>query len=128
MPTLTQAVPGSGMAVFANSGQICSAGTRLSEEKKIYEEFVGRVAEFSTTLRVGDGRDPDTQVGPLVSEEQLKRVTGYLAIGRQEGARSRSGGERLTDGAWPMATSCRPRCSLTFATICASHRRKSSAR
>ena len=45
-----------------------------------------RVAEFSKTLRVGDGRDPDTQVGPLVSEEQLKRVTGHLAIGRQEGA------------------------------------------
>ena len=53
----------------------------------------------SKTLRVGDGRDPDTRVGPLVSEEQLKRVTGYLAIGRQEGARPLSGGERLTDGA-----------------------------
>jgi aldehyde dehydrogenase (NAD+) len=96
---LDQAVPGSGMAVFANSGQICSAGTRLFVERKIYDEFVGRVAEFSKTLRVGDGRDPDTQVGPLVSEEQLKRVTGYLAIGRQEGARPLSGGERLTDGA-----------------------------
>ena len=87
------------MAVFANSGQICSAGTRLFVEQKIYDEFVGRVAEFSKTLRVGDGRDPETQVGPLVSEEQLKRVTGYLAIGRQEGARPMSGGERLTDGA-----------------------------
>src|ERR1700719_94312 len=95
---LSQAVPGSGMAVFANSGQICSAGTRLFVEHKIYDEFVGRVAEFSKTLRVGDGRDPDTQVGPLVSREQLDRVTGYLAIGRQEGARSLSGGERLTDG------------------------------
>ncbi len=96
---LNQAVPGSGMAVFANSGQICSAGTRLFVERKIYDEFVGRVAEFGKTLRVGDGRDPETQVGPLVSEEQLKRVTGYLNIGRQEGARPLSGGERLTDGA-----------------------------
>ncbi len=52
---LDQAVPGSGMAVFANSGQICSAGTRLFVERKIYDEFVGRVAEFSKTLRVGDG-------------------------------------------------------------------------
>src|SRR6202030_3014410 len=95
---LDHGVPGSGMAVFANSGQICSAGTRLFVEHKIYDEFVGRVAEFSKTLRVGDGRDPDTQVGPLVSREQLDRVTGYLAIGRQEGARSLSGGERLTDG------------------------------
>src|SRR5215475_533105 len=96
---LNQAVPGSGMAVFANSGQICSAGTRLFVERKIYDEFVGRVADFGRSLRVGDGRDPETQVGPLVSEEQLKRVTGYLAIGRQEGARPLSGGERLTEGA-----------------------------
>src|SRR3984957_502598 len=98
---LAQAVPGAGMAVFANTGQICSAGTRLFVEKKIYDEFVERVADFSKTLRVGDGIDPETQVGPLVSEEQLKRVTGYLAIGRQEGAKPLSGGERLTDG--PLA-------------------------
>ena len=98
---LDQAVPGASMAVFSNSGQICSAGTRLFVEKKVYDEFVGRVADFSKTLRVGDGRHSDTQVGPLVSPEQLKRVTGYLDIGRQEGARPLSGGERLTDG--PLA-------------------------
>jgi len=96
---LTRAVPGAGMAAFANSGQICSAGTRLFVEQKIYDEFVGRVADFSKTLRVGDGRDPETQVGPLVSPEQLTRVTGYLDIGRQEGARALSGGQRLTEGA-----------------------------
>jgi aldehyde dehydrogenase (NAD+) len=96
---LDQAVPGAGMAVFANSGQICSAGTRLFVEQRIYDEFTNRVAEFSKTLCVGDGRDPETQVGPLVSTEQLERVTGYLAIGRQEGARPLSGGERLTEGA-----------------------------
>src|SRR5262249_37920462 len=65
---LTTAVPGAGMAVFANSGQICSAGTRLFVERRVYDEFVGRVAEFGKSLRVGDGRDPDTQIGPLVSE------------------------------------------------------------
>jgi aldehyde dehydrogenase (NAD+) len=96
---LDQAVPGAGMAVFANSGQICSAGTRLFVERGIYEEFSARVAEYGRSLRVGDGRDPETQVGPLVSAEQLDRVTGYLAIGRQEGARPLSGGERLTEGA-----------------------------
>ncbi|MBV8705038.1 MAG: aldehyde dehydrogenase family protein, partial [Acetobacteraceae bacterium] len=95
---LDAAVPGAGMAVFANSGQICSAGTRLFVERRIYDEFTARVAEYSKTLRVGDGRDPQTQVGPLVSAEQLDRVTGYLAIGRQEGARPLSGGERLTEG------------------------------
>jgi aldehyde dehydrogenase (NAD+) len=98
---LTQAVPGAAMAVFSNSGQICSAGTRLFVEQTIYDEFTKRVAEFGRTLRIGDGRDPDTQVGPLVSPEQLQRVTGYLEIGRQEGARPLSGGERLTDG--PLA-------------------------
>jgi aldehyde dehydrogenase (NAD+) len=95
---LDAAVPGAAMAVFANSGQICSAGTRLFVEKKVYEEFTGRVAEFAKSLRVGNGMDPETQVGPLVSSEQLDRVTDYLSIGRQEGARRLSGGERLTDG------------------------------
>ncbi len=95
---LDAAVPGAGMAVFANSGQICSAGTRLFVEQTIYEEFTARVAEYGKTLRVGDSSNPETQVGPLVSPEQLDRVTGYLAIGRQEGARPLSGGERLTGG------------------------------
>ncbi len=95
---LDAAVPGAGMAVFANSGQICSAGTRLFVEQTIYEEFTARVADYSKTLRVGNSSNPETQVGPLVSSEQLDRVTGYLAIGRQEGARPLSGGARLTDG------------------------------
>jgi aldehyde dehydrogenase (NAD+) len=95
---LDTAVPGAGMATFANSGQICSAGTRLFVERKVYDEFVGRVAEFGNSLRVGNGIDPDTQIGPLVSEQQLDRVTGYLNIGQQEGARPIAGGKRLTEG------------------------------
>src|ERR1700731_2076155 len=98
---LDAAVPGAAMAVFANSGQICSAGTRLFVEQRIYDEFVDRVALFGKGLRVGNGLDPETQIGPLVSEQQLERVTGYLALGRQEGARAVAGGERLTDG--PLA-------------------------
>jgi len=84
---LEMAVPGAGMAVFANSGQICSAGTRLFVEHKVYDEFVERVANFGKGLKVGNGVDPDTQIGPLVSEQQYERVTGYLSTGRQEGAR-----------------------------------------
>jgi aldehyde dehydrogenase (NAD+) len=95
---LETAVPGAGMAVFANSGQICSAGTRLFVERKVYDEFVGRVADFGKGLRVGNGLDPDTQIGPLVSEQQLERVTGYLSVARQEGARAVAGGEQLTEG------------------------------
>ncbi|HEU0217371.1 MAG TPA: aldehyde dehydrogenase family protein [Stellaceae bacterium] len=97
---LETAVPGAGMAVFANSGQICSAGTRLFVERRIYDEFVGRVADFGKGLKVGNGLDPDTQIGPLVSEQQYERVTGYLSTGRQEGARPVTGGQALTEGAF----------------------------
>jgi aldehyde dehydrogenase (NAD+) len=97
---LETAVPGAAMAVFSNSGQICSAGTRMFVERKVYEEFSGRVAEFGSKLRAGNSLDPDTQIGPLVSSEQLDRVTNYLSIGRQEGARVLSGGQQLTEGAY----------------------------
>ena len=95
---LDAAVPGASMAVFANSGQICSAGTRLFVEQKVYDEFTEKVANYGRNLKVGDGRDPDVQVGPLVSAEQLERVTGYLAVGQKEGARPLTGGARLTEG------------------------------
>lgn len=92
------AVPGAAMAVFANSGQICSAGTRLFVEQRIYDEFVGKVAEFGKGLKVGNGIDPDVQIGPLVSQEQLTRVTGYFDVGHKEGASAVVGGKRLTEG------------------------------
>jgi aldehyde dehydrogenase (NAD+) len=95
------AVPGAAMAVFANSGQICSAGTQMFVEQKVYHEFTERVGRFGNGLRVGNGPDPETQIGPLVSEQRLQRVTGYLRAAKQEGARTITGGERLTEG--PMA-------------------------
>ena len=96
---LDAAVPGAAMAVFANSGQICSAGTRLFVERKIYEEFCQRVADFSRTLQLGDSLKDSTQIGPLVSAQHLERVTGYLNVGAEEGARVMAGGIRITDGA-----------------------------
>lgn len=95
---LDLAVPGSAMGVFNNSGQVCSAGTRLFVERKIHDEFVERLAAFGKTLRIGNSMDPDTQIGPLVSEKQLSRVSSYLDIGPGEGARAVSGGKRLTEG------------------------------
>jgi aldehyde dehydrogenase (NAD+) len=89
---LDTTVTGAALAVFNNSGQICSAGTRLSVERRIYDEFIGRVSEFAQTLKVGAGIDPTTEIGPLVSQQQLDRVTGYLALGKQEGARPMIGG------------------------------------
>jgi aldehyde dehydrogenase (NAD+) len=96
---LDAAVPGAAMAVFANSGQVCSAGTRLYVQRGVYDEFVERVSRFARELRVGDPLNAETQLGPLVSDAQLKRVTGYLESGRAEGARTLTGGNRLTSGA-----------------------------
>ena len=95
---LDEAVPGAAMGVFQNTGQICSAGTRLFVERKIYDEFVHRVAEFGKTIKIGNGIDPETQMGPVVSSSQLDRVLGYLKLGKSEGAKALSGGERLVGG------------------------------
>ena len=95
---LDKAVPGAAMAVFGNSGQVCCAGTRLFVQRPVYDEFLDRMSQFATALRVGDSLDPQTQIGPLVSAGQLDRVLGYLKRGPVEGARTTVGGERLTEG------------------------------
>jgi aldehyde dehydrogenase (NAD+) len=95
---LAAAVPGAGMGVFANSGQVCCAGTRVFVERPVYDEFVAKVAALADSLRVGNSLDPKTQIGPIVSAAQLDRVTGYLEVGKAEGARTVAGGARLTEG------------------------------
>jgi aldehyde dehydrogenase (NAD+) len=94
---LDAAVPGTAMGVFNNAGQICHAGSRLFVQAGVYEEFLDRFAEFGQALRVGNGLDPDTQIGPVVSAQQLDRVTGYIDAGRRAGATVVIGGDRLTD-------------------------------
>jgi aldehyde dehydrogenase (NAD+) len=96
---LDVAVPAAAMAIFGNSGQSCGAGSRLFVERKIYAEVVARVADIGRSLKVGDSRDSTTQMGPLVSQAQLDRVSGYIKSGQEDGAQMVSGGERLTDGA-----------------------------
>jgi aldehyde dehydrogenase (NAD+) len=92
---LAKAVPGAAMGVFNNSGQICSAGTRLFVQRSIQEEFIGRLVEYSKGIKVGDPFDPKVQLGPLVSRRQLERVMNYISIGKAEGANLAYGGERL---------------------------------
>lgn len=92
---LDLAVPGAGMACFSNTGQVCYAGTRLFVQRGIYDEVVERLAAFGASLNVGDSVDPATQLGPLVSQAQLDRVTAYMAGAEAEGARIVSGGKRL---------------------------------
>ncbi len=81
--------------IFANSGQVCSAGSRLLLERSLHDRFVERLVERANKIRVGDGFDPRTEMGPLISEVHRKRVEGYIAAGREEGARLLCGGERL---------------------------------
>ena len=92
---LEQAVPGTAWAIYRNAGQVCCAGSRLFVQKKLYDDFLSGVADFASTIKVGNGFDPETQMGPLISQEQLDRVTGYLDLGQKEGAEFRVGGERM---------------------------------
>jgi len=95
---LEQAIPGAAMAIFANSGQICTAGSRLFVERSIYDKVVEGVAAFGAQLKIGPGHLPDTQLGPLISSRQLQRVSGLVDGGRAQGATALSGGRR-PDGA-----------------------------
>jgi phenylacetaldehyde dehydrogenase len=94
---MRKAIPGAAMAIFFNHGQCCCAGSRLYVEKDAFDEVVEGVAEQAKKITLGPGMDPKTQMGPLVSEEQLARVTSYLESGFQEGAKAVVGGKRHGD-------------------------------
>jgi aldehyde dehydrogenase (NAD+) len=88
------AVQGALLGVFFCAGQVCCAGTRLFVEQKMHDKFTEQLAKFAGGMKQGDPFDPATRVGPLVSKEQLDRVTGYLAAGKKEGAKAVVGGEQ----------------------------------
>ncbi|MEV5411302.1 aldehyde dehydrogenase family protein [Thermopolyspora sp. NPDC052614] len=88
------AIPGAANAIFFNHGQCCVAGSRLFVHESRFEQVVAGVADIARGITLGPGLHPDTQMGPLVSDEQLRRVTGYLDSGREEGARTVAGGSR----------------------------------
>jgi phenylacetaldehyde dehydrogenase len=91
---LATAIPGAASAIFFNHGQCCCAGSRLYVEKAVFDQVVEGVADHAKKIRVGSGLDPKTQMGPLVSEEQLSRVCGYLEAGLNEGAKAMAGGRK----------------------------------
>ena len=93
---LDKAVPAAAMAVFANSGQICSAGTRLFVQSSIRAEFMERLAAFTRTIKVGDPLNPETQIGPVVSAPQMDKILGFMDGAIAEGASALVGGGRLT--------------------------------
>ena len=91
------AIAGSASAIFFNHGQCCCAGSRLFVERPAFDQVVEGVAEQAKKIKVGSGLEPDTSMGPLVSDEQLRRVCNYLEIGMSEGARAVTGGKQLGD-------------------------------
>ncbi|RMI28846.1 aldehyde dehydrogenase family protein [Nocardia stercoris] len=93
---LDKAVPGAAMGVFANSGQACVAGSRILVQRPVYDEFVERLGSFTRGLRVGEGMDLATDLGPLISRRLRDRVEQYIEIGREEGAELVCGGGRPT--------------------------------
>jgi phenylacetaldehyde dehydrogenase len=91
------AIEGAANAIFFNHGQCCVAGSRLFVQAKRFDEVVDGVAEIAKSIKLGSGLDPTTQMGPLVSEEQFQRVSGFLESGRSDGATALAGGGRHGD-------------------------------
>ncbi|HCE40431.1 MAG TPA: aldehyde dehydrogenase, partial [Alcanivorax sp.] len=81
-----QAAQGAAQAIFFNHGQVCSAGSRLYVHKSRYDQVVEGLARLADEITLGHGLDPDNQMGPLVSREQMERVLGYIDSGREQGA------------------------------------------
>jgi phenylacetaldehyde dehydrogenase len=94
---LDVAIPGAASGIFFNQGQCCCAGSRLYVEKDIFDKVIEGISASAKKIRVGSGLDPKTQMGPLVSEEQLNRVCGYLESGFSQGAKAAAGGQKKGD-------------------------------
>jgi phenylacetaldehyde dehydrogenase len=92
---VSKAAAGAANAIFFNHGQCCCAGSRLYVQDKIFDQVVEGVSESAKKIRVGPGMNPDTTMGPLVSEEQFRRVCGYMEAGLNEGAKAVVGGKKI---------------------------------
>jgi phenylacetaldehyde dehydrogenase len=110
------AIAGAANAIFFNHGQCCVAGSRLFVQRNRFEEVVDGVSEIAKSIKLGPGMDESTQMGPLVSAEQLQRVTGYLDAGRADGATALTGGGRHGESGYfvepTVITNTRPEMSI----------------
>jgi phenylacetaldehyde dehydrogenase len=95
---LDRAIPGTAMGIFFNQGQTCCAGSRLFAHKKVFDQMVEGISNVAKSIKLGPGLDPQTEMGPLVSEEQFARVTGYIESGKKEGAKIKTGGTKGGSG------------------------------
>jgi acyl-CoA reductase-like NAD-dependent aldehyde dehydrogenase len=95
---LDLAVDGAIWGGFGTTGQRCTAASRVAVHKSVYHEFVSRFVARAKALRVGNGLDPTTEMGPCINEQQLQTVMEYVEIGKNEGAKLLTGGNRLNGG------------------------------
>jgi len=95
---LELAAQGVAGAIFFNHGQCCCAGSRLFAAPRVRDELVERVSAIAHETKLGEGFDPDTEMGPLVSREQYQRVTRYIHSGSEQGARLLEGGAERPRG------------------------------
>jgi phenylacetaldehyde dehydrogenase len=93
-----EAINGAAAAIFANAGQVCTAGSRLLVHEDIYGDVVAGVAKRAEALNVGYSFDPRSQMGPVISAEQRKTVLGYIESGLAEGATLLAGGHHSDPG------------------------------
>jgi aldehyde dehydrogenase (NAD+) len=91
---IDSAVDGAMTGIFFNQGEVCCAGSRLFLEKSIHDEFVAKLSNKAAGMRVGNPEDAATQMGAQVSKEQFDKILGYIDIGKKEGAKLVTGGER----------------------------------
>ena len=93
------AIEGAVWGAFGTSGQRCTASSRLVVHKKVYKQFSQKLAERTRALRIGNGADPKTDVGPVINSDAVEKIMGYIDVGRHEdGATLACGGKRLTKG------------------------------
>jgi len=92
---MNAAIQGAHFGVFFNHGQVCTAGSRVFVQKKIYPEFVEKSTKLAQERKLGDPLHADTQQGPQVSQEQFDRILGYIEAGKKEGAKLTTGGNRV---------------------------------
>ena len=98
---LPAALQGALNAIFFNQGQVCTAGSRLFVHASIYEQVVSELSTAAAGMKLGVGEDPATELGPLISQEHLERVLGYIETGKREGARPTTGGQRPDSWQYP---------------------------
>jgi phenylacetaldehyde dehydrogenase len=94
---LESAIAGAANGIFFNHGQCCNAGSRLYVQKGVFDDVVAGVSDAAKNIKVAPGTDPESQMGPLISDEQFQKVLGYLNTGQSDGADAVTGGGRAAD-------------------------------